>query len=305
MNKATIRWIACAVVLTCGVTLIARSGAPALAASPSNLTSLASTDPDRPLHLPSEFHLEGSNGYSLDVVGLPARKGHASAVLILVNGKHAGVSYAAPATVTETSIEADLGELGEISVAFHPSGLPRTARSKCGGKSISFDSGYFEGRVDFHGEESYTEVEAAAAQGSIDFLLNVICASGGPQGPSRTGAELSVRNPGLGAELSVVKNRSGGPARFEIGVSEYHGGISIKRFAALRLPARTFRYDPRLETATVSPPAPFAGSAHFDRNKNASRRWGGDLTVDMPGRADVPLTGTALRATLVRALGFR
>jgi hypothetical protein len=44
--------------------------------------------------------------------------------------------------------------------------------------------------------------------------------------------------------------------------------------------------------------APFAGSARFDLEAKAGRRWSGDLTVDMPGRADVSLTGPPLRASL-------
>jgi hypothetical protein len=105
----------------------------------------------------------------------------------------------------------------------------------------------------------------------------------------------------LGPELSVVKNRPSAPARIEASVSEYSGGISIERFTMLLMPAGSFRYDPRLQTAALHPSAPFAGTGRFDRSKKAAKRWSGDLTVDMPGRADVRLTGSALRATLVHA----
>ncbi len=285
---------------------MARTGAGALLVSALavlTMTSIAAAATSPKLPIPDGFQLQGSNGYSFVVLGVPARDGRSAGVEIFVSGKHAAVSYSAPATVTETSIQANLGELGEISVAFHPSGQPTTARPKCGGKPVSFDSGYYEGKIDFHGEEGYTEVKATSAPGSIDFLLNALCGgvSGGGGGPSMPGAELRIRNPQLGPELSVVKNRPNAQARFEVGVSEYHDGISIERGTTLLMPARTFRYDPRLQTATVSPPAPFAGTARFDRGKRASRRWSGDLTVDMPGRADVPLTGSELRAKLVHA----
>jgi hypothetical protein len=222
---------------------------------------------------------------------------------MFVSGEHGGVTYSAPATVTETSIQADLGDLGEIAVTFHPSGRPARARPECGGKPVSFDSGYYEGRIDFHGEEGYTEVEATSVPGNIDFLLNVLCASvsGRTGGPFAPGAELRVRNPQLGPELSVVKNRAGAPALFSVGVSEYREGISIRRLKALFMPPRTFSYDPKLQTATLLPPAPFDGMARFDRRRRANRRWSGDLTIDMPGRADVPLTGNKLRASLVHA----
>lgn len=64
------------------------------------------------------------------------------------------------------------------------------------------------------------------------------------------------------------------------------------------VPAAAFRYERRLRTAAVGPPAPFAGSAKFDLGKKADQRWSRDLTVDMPARTGVPLTGRALRATL-------
>jgi hypothetical protein len=280
------------------------TSAAVAAALPSTPAPFKRVDVKQPLPVPGGFRLQGSNGYSFVVLGAPARAGHPAGVEIFVSGKHAGVSYFAPATVTETSIQASLGELGEISVTFHRTGQPATARPRCGGKPVSFDSGYYEGRVDFHGEEGYTEVETTAAPGNIDFLLNVLCSSnsGGSRGPFTPGAELSIRNPQLGPEFSVVKNRPDAPARFVVGEAEYREGISIQRYMTLLMPARTFRYDPRLQTATLRPPAPFfAGTARFDRHKKGSHRWSGDLTVDMPGRADVPLTGSELRATLVHA----
>jgi len=280
--------------LTCGVALLVLAGG---AAAPAP----ASTSP---LFIPGSFQLQGSNRYSLFVLGFPARDRRPAGVLIFVRGKQAGVFYSAPATVTETSIQADLGELGEISVTFHPSGLPTTAHSACNKKPVSFDSGSYEGTIEFHGEEGYTQVEATSAPGNIDFLLNAVCGgiSGGRGGPFMPGAELRIRNPQLGAEFSVVKNSPSSRARFEVGVSEYRAGISISRFATLLMPAGAFKYDPRLQIATVHPPAPFAGTANFNRRRKANRRWSGDLTVDLPGHAAVPLTGTQLRATLVHAV---
>jgi hypothetical protein len=267
--------------------------------------SLASgASPTQPPPAPGAFRLETSNGYSMLVLAIPTYHGHPATVEIHVSGKHQGVSYSAPATVTETSIQANLGELGEISVTFHPSGQLTTARPSCGGKSLSFDAGNYEGTIDFHGEEGYTEVEATSVPGDIDFWLNVFCPAfggGGGSGGFLPGAELRVRNPQLGPEFSVTKSRPSAPAHFGVVVSEYVNGISIKRFVDKPLPPGTFRYDRRLRTATLHPPAPFAGTGRFVRSKKAGKRWSGDLTVDMPGRADVPLTGSALRTTLVHA----
>lgn len=285
-------------VLASGFALLVIAG---VAAAPS-LASTAS--PTQPPPAPGAFRLEASNGYSMLVLAIPTFHGHPATAEIFVSGKHQGVSYSAPATVTETSIQANLGDLGEISLAFHPSGQLRTARPSCGGKSVSFDPGVYEGTIDFHGEEGYTEVEATSVPGDPEFWLNILCPAfegGGSSGGSLPGAELHVRNPQLGPEFSVTKNRPSAPAHFEVVVSEHVNGISIKRYVLMPLPPRTFRYDRRLRTATLHPPAPFAGTGRFVRSRKAGKRWSGDLTVDMPGRADVPLTGSALRATLVPA----
>jgi hypothetical protein len=211
--------------------------------------------------------------------------------------KGKGVTYEFPAIITETSIQADLGNLGEISVSFHPSG--RAASIPCE-RDIRFDSGNYEGTIDFHGEEGYTTVEASIVPGNIDYIAAELCGesfSGGLVGQGR-GAALDVRNPALGPEMKVRKHRPGAAAQVAAWISEYSSGISIERFATAVMPGSAFAYDRRLLTATVRPPAPFAGSARFDRRKKAGQRWSGDLTVDLPGKAAVPLTGPSLRATL-------
>jgi hypothetical protein len=254
------------------------------------------------LFVPSSFELQGSNGYSIFVLGIPSRKGRPATVDLFAQKKHAGVYYSAPATVTETSIDADLGEVGEISVSFHQSGVAAIASPHCG-RPVSFDSGSFEGKIDFHGEEGYTEAQATSVPGNIDFLLNGTCGgfvTSGGSNPFSPGAELYLRNPALGAQFSVAKSRPDSPARFEVSDREYRAGTSIQRFAALVMPPAAFTYGPRLQTATVRPPAPFSGTAHFDRHKKANRRWSGDLTIDLPGRAGLPLTDRSLRAYLVR-----
>jgi hypothetical protein len=278
--------------LFCVVALVA---GPATASSSSR--SSATTEGSLPI--PSAFRLPASNGYMLYVVVVPPHSGRPSSLLIFASTKGKGVFYLAPATVTETSMQADLGELGEISVTFHPTDQPTSFL--CGKRTIRFDSGQYEGKIDFHGEEGYTSVEATAVPGNIDYFASRGCGKsyfdGGSSGHPR-GATLYVRNPALGPELSVGKRRPGAAARIFAWAREYNNGISIQRFAGMRMPGADFRYDRHLRTATVSPPAPFAGSAHFDLGKKAGQRWSGDLTVDLPGRAGTPLTGPTLRATL-------
>jgi hypothetical protein len=253
---------------------------------------------------PGGFALEGSNGYSLFVVGVAAYRDRPASVLVAVDGTTDGAFYSAPAVVSDDSIQADLGDLGRIDVTFHPSGHTRTVHSRCGGKPISFDSGNYEGTIVFHGELGYTDVEATAAGGSVGFLLDVVCPgiSGVSGPPSLPGAELNV-NAGSrpGPHLKVVKNRPGARANFEVSVDEKRAGIRVTRFAGMFAPADSFEYDPKVQTATVRPPAPFSGVAQFHRNAKPGDRWTGNLTVDLPGREDVKLAGARFGARLAHA----
>ncbi len=199
------------------------------------------------------------------------------------------------------SIVADLGALGQISVTFRPDGQILSQTPKCLGREISVVAGSYEGTIAFHGEEGYTEAEATSVPGDISPVLAMVCGfvTGGGGNPNRQGAELFVRNPGLGSRFGVVKASPASPAQFFVEVSEYNGGISIDRFADLSMPPGSFRYGRNLQTASLRPPMPFSGTARFDRRKKANRRWSGDLTVDMPGLSAAPLTGRLLRASLV------
>lgn len=253
------------------------------------------------LLVPGAFQVKASNGYILSVAAVPPRAGHSGSIFIFTSGPGGSVSYKAPATVTETSMQADLGELGEISVTFQGTNRPLHVPA-CAKEKTRFESGHYEGTIDFHGEEGYTDVEATTAPASI----SVFCFGpfeSGPAGPPR-GARLHVRSAALGPDLFVSKRRPGAAALIFASTSEHTNGISIERFVGLRMPGTDFKYDRQLRTATVRPPAPFSGSAHFDLGKKAGRRWNGDLTVNLPGRTGVPLTGPALRATLVPSHGF-
>lgn len=244
--------------------------------------------------------MPASNGYTLYVASFPAAGRSPGGVMVFAYKKGRSVTYRAPATVTETSIHADLKELGEISVTFRRSNRPTSV--PCGKETIQFDSGQYEGKIEFHGEESYTTVEATSVPGNIEFWLGGLCGESvfeGSSGGRQRGAALYVRNPALGPEMAVSKRRPGAAAQIAAWVSEYRDGISIRRFASLRMPGERFTFDRHLRTAAVRPLAPFTGSARFDLHKKAGQRWSGDLAVDLPGRAGVVLTSPSLRAALV------
>lgn len=289
-------------VSCCGIALLALIGGVSASAAPST-PALAATASRAPF-VPPSFQVHGTNGYTIFVFAIQPQAGRPGSLQIFARKGHAGVRYSAPASVTETSMEADLGALGKISVSFQPSGQVST--SKCAGHEIEVMDGNYEGSIAFHGEEAYTEFDASSVPGDIRPLIAFSCGfgvttSGGS--PNPRSAELFVRNPALGPRFSVAKVGPGSPAHFSVDFAEYNAGISIHRYASLTMSAGSFRYSPNLETATVRPEAPFSGTAHFDRRKKANRRWSGDLAIDMPGLSNAPLTGRQLRAGLVHAGG--
>lgn len=101
--------------------------------------------------------------------------------------------------------------------------------------------------------------------------------------------------------LQANKNRPGARTRLEVETHEERRGIEISRSTTLWAGASAFEFDPSLRTATLAPPAPFSGSASFHRNAPVANRWSGNLTVDLPGRSNVPLAAAGVGATLVPA----
>lgn len=250
----------------------------------------------KPLPVPGAFRLSSSNGYTLYVLGGLPRQGDSGELMIYASAKGKGASYRVPATVTETSMQADLGELGEISVTFHRSG--QATKLHCGKTAFAIASGNYEGTIVFHGEEGFTSVEATAAPSFVTGSCGGYFISGG-SGRYHGGAELYLRNPALGPGLTVRKIRPNTAAQISAWTTEYSNEIRIERYTSLQMPTADFTYDRRLRKATVKPPAPFSGIGRFDLGKKAGQRWSGDLSVDLPGKSALPLMGPTLRAFLV------
>lgn len=255
------------------------------------------------------FTLHASHGYSITVLAYSRRADGRGQALVFVDRKRASVTYAAPATVTDARIEADLGSVGAISVAFVPSGSIAEERSSCVKDDfVQFDAGMYQGTIEFHGEEGYTEASATQAPAEFKPFLDLICFGHGTAettvfGGSMPGARLRVRSVAPRRRLSAQfnENRPGARMTFEAQASERHEGIAISRSIQGMTPGAAFTFGDDLRTARLNPPAPFSGAAAFHRNAPLSNRWTGSLAIDFPGRSNVSLTGPGLRATLVPA----
>jgi hypothetical protein len=227
-------------------------------------------------------------------------------VLVLASTRHAAVLYFTRATVTETSINADLGAVGKIDVDFVSSGRTTKEHSDCNRKPLAIDSGHYLGSIEFDGEQGYSEAHATEAQGDAKFILSLVCPGGVNAegfGGHSPGALLSAhRRGGSSFDFEARKNSPSRPARFNASIDERRGKLAITRGVEAEAGPAAFDYDVVAGTAAVSPPAPFDGEAIFHRGPGKSTSWHGDLNVDFPGRADVSLTGAGARASLVRAV---
>ncbi|HVY79222.1 MAG TPA: hypothetical protein VG898_12005 [Solirubrobacterales bacterium] len=253
--------------------------------------------------VPPGFKLRASNGYSLRVVASRDAQTGRGDVLVFVTARTSAALYFVPAEVTESSIEADLGRVGRISVDFVPSGTAKQERPQCG-KPVAVQAGSYVGAIDFEGEEGFSEVHATSATGEAKFTLSFGCGAVRSEGTGghAPGARLTAHGPGGKFEFEGRKNSPSRPARFSATIEEKRGPMAIVRAVAVKAGPAAFDYDVPAGTATVSPPPPFDGAATFRRGRGKSTTWRGDLSVDFPGRADVRLAGPGSRASLVRAV---
>jgi hypothetical protein len=254
------------------------------------------------------LRLEASNGYSIIALAANERADGRGEVVLFVSRGNEGAIYGAPAMLTATSVEADLGPLGEVSLDVIPSGREKRIRSGCRGEpeTTRIEPQRFRGNFEFHGEEGYTDAVTDAPREYTQFFLGFVCAGAGggemTEG-SLPGARLKLhsRSGPDRLELQANKNRPRARSRFEVEVREERGKMQIFRSTSLWAGAEAFQYDPLLKTATLDPPAPFSGEAQFGRGAAPANRWTGNLAVDLPGRSNVRLSSAGTRATLIPA----
>jgi len=249
---------------------------------------------------PGGFRLPASNGYSLHALAFDGDpRGEHDELILFVGRKGAGATYFAlhHVEVTESTIAADLGRLGSIDLHFVPSGQSEKAHPRCEpDQSIEFDSGYYEGRIDFEGDEGFTSVHATRAAGELQLGLNLIC-SGGPRveggGGNAPGALLHARRRWSkgSLELQAKTNSPNRPVRFEATIEERSPVLPVIRSVTVFGAPASFRYDVSAQSAQLAPPTPFAGLARFNRAGKRRGRLHGGLTVNFPGRSNVSFTG--------------
>ena len=294
------RWTICVglVSLACGVF-------PATVAA-AGFTAVATFDSGA---VEAGFRLHGSHGYSISVVAYSQGEGHRGMIEFTASRHHERASYRAPASVTADAIRADLGRIGRVDVVRRPSGREKKVHLKCFGDTQTYEPGTYEGAIEFNGEEGYTrarEHRVAQLPALLLFAGRGPCHGGGygeAFGPGEPGARLRGVSFAHGRNLSFQVNKNSLRAKtvFTASLKERRGGIWIDRELAGVASPNAFRFDSHLRTATLSPPAPFSGSASLSRSGNSvSPIWKGDLRLAFPGR-DVALAGPGVHVSIGHA----
>jgi len=251
------------------------------------------------------FRLKATNGYSIFAIAVSKPQFKRGELVLFVGGPGGSAIYLASAKVEPTVIEADLGDVGKVAVNFEPSGPPERVDARCeeNGSTI-FQPGFWVGKIEFEGEEGFTRVAVARTKATVSPFFELggcgMTVIGEQGGRSVKGARLIARFASARESrfLQANRNRPGGRVYLEVDVEERHRGLIVDRQVGGYFPAGAFEFASPLRTATLAPPAPFAGHATFHRNAKARNRWTGNLTVDLPGRADVPLAGGSFKTAL-------
>jgi hypothetical protein len=265
----------------------------------------------------ASFALRGSNGFAVDVssqggeVTVIASEYRPPIATFTATGRPraagtrngASSIYSAPSTAAAAGkVDASLGSLGYIAVHFRPSGrrAVSTLRRACGPPiRVVRRLGTFTGTIRFEGEEGYTTVAATRAKGSVGTPLPAGCDATASASAlsSPDGALLTAVEPVAGSSFRAATGPGG--VDFRARVEERNAdGIAVVRRAYAGAPLSAFPFDSALCWATVTPPAPFSGGAHFVSGA-AGDEWRGPLRVTFPGLS-VPLTGPGFRSELVR-----
>jgi hypothetical protein len=236
-------------------------------------------------------------------------------VALFISRRHQYAEYAVPAEITDSTIKAKFGSLGQIDYSFAPQGSANLECPGAGGKVN------FTGTFTFTGENGYIHIDADNATGTYSLFPEPSACPAAPAERRATASRAAPFQPyvGEGATLgaSTFAKTTNGIRRLraltvsreqprkETSISglvaEQDHGMSIVRAATVTAPARAFEWDFAEGTATVAPSAPFSGTASFIRHADGRKAFTGSLRVPLLGiTKPVAMAGAAFHATLHR-----
>jgi hypothetical protein len=246
---------------------------------------------------PAEFRTRASNGFSVQVRGGRGR------VTLSASGPTGTASYRVRGRASGRRIVANFGKRGRIDVTFKPSHRKRleTPPNGCKGPPHVTQWGVFAGTIRFRGERGFTRLHAGRVGGRTHSHQRWKCkrrhraqhsaaSSANQDGP----VILDISGPRRGLEVSAFSAERGetfGLTAFFASLHERRGRMGIVRSSFEIAHQWNFTFDDALTTATVMPPAPFAGRATFEHLPGEPVSWAGSLSLALPGTKRFSLVG--------------
>lgn len=240
-----------------------------------------------------DFELPASNGYETRFSAASATDGADIEITSEAPELTTSTRYAADATVNtkKGKVAVSFGDLGSIRAKFVPRGKKKkftTTAPGCKGVG-KYQPGTFKGTIDLTAEMGFTEVAAAEAPGRAwADGAGIECRS--TNAPA--GVTLATFKNGAFDRLSVFKAAPDAATvvTANSGQTLRTGGakVDVSRELELTADASAFTYAADLSSATVTLPAPFAGTGTYAKGNPSS--FTGDLSVAFPGTAPVEMT---------------
>jgi hypothetical protein len=277
------------------------------------------------IELPPGFQvtatLPNSNGYQLKLVS----DGHGEVLLLARRGTALSAVYSAPGNASRRGIHADFGEFGLVDVRWTRKKIEERKPPKiCEGRPTTVGRGVFHGTIELRGQEGFVEAHLEQAHGGFRQYRRQVCHVSDDRYAPEYGRPHHDRgshpHPGDddlfatnvlqatsevgGRTVELIASEPGLPRIefFDASATELVGQVQIAvRAAALgKGKSLTFSDEHPPQSASMTPPPPFAGSASFERTGPGTDEWTGDLTAPLPGMGDVPLTGDAFEVKVCR-----
>ncbi len=255
-----------------------------------------------------QLHLRGSNGYAIRIEG--SRSG---SIYVIAQKRSASVAYSIADKKPGAGIAARLPGVGMVSVKFRPAGNSKQLPppNNCRGRGRVVRHGVFVGRLRLHGERGYTEVSAQRAKGKVVHSFRQVCNNNTSHihtaGDAHWALLSATSRRGHGVlsvhAFKLSSLRTPGLDAVSVGASTFskRGPMLITRAVSAEADVDDLQLaEPpgSLQSASLSPPSPFTGTATFQRISKTSSTWEGPLSVELPGVGQVNLAGPEFSSSL-------
>jgi hypothetical protein len=267
--------------------------------------------------------VKASNGYE----GWLTTEGHRRVTLTLLKG-YTRVEARTSGRVTRRGIDAEFGELGEISVRFRGRPFRPTLRKgerRCRGRRSALEKGVFSGTIRFQGENGFARIDTGRATGYVERHYRRVCLRDSSGDSFRAAFEslfgkirLTVlRASGRVDRANVFLEASAIDLRPILGpefgleyivsahsVEHREGVLLTRQVGVVGAKKSSFLFSHKEEetprAATVALPKPFNGTAKYLKEPGLPASWVGTLAAHLPGAGLVALTGPGFRADICR-----